>query len=200
METAWRLAGERGLAAVTLAEVSRAAGISRQGLYLQVGSRTGLLIAMTRHHDEQAGLFDRIADALNLDDPQASLTTLMRCWCSYLPQIQAVTRELAAAAVTETEAADAWNDRMRELRRAFVLPMRRLDRDGRLSAGWTPRRAADWAWHAVHPDAWQHLVVDCGWSAREFSDRSIATVLSTLVAPAAEHRPNRRRLDPAVRQ
>ena len=47
LETAWRLIGERQDASVSLLEIAREAGVSRQTVYVNFGSRAGLLLAMS---------------------------------------------------------------------------------------------------------------------------------------------------------
>jgi len=44
---------------VTMADIAKAAGISRQALYLHFPTRVDLLVAMTRHLDAQNDIDDR---------------------------------------------------------------------------------------------------------------------------------------------
>src|SRR5437016_3402843 len=59
-EAALKLIAKRGGADVTLAEVARAARVSRQGLYLHFADRAGLFVALVRYADERRGVPEAI--------------------------------------------------------------------------------------------------------------------------------------------
>lgn len=180
LEAAARLVKERGAAAVTMAEVAQAAGVSRQMVYLHFENRAGLFIAMTRWYDERSGLIERMAAAVELE-PVPALEAQMRAWLDYVPTILPVARPLHALAMAGAEGGEAWHLRMEELRRAFRFSARRLP----LRDDWTPDRAADWIWSRVHVAAWDELVTVRGWRPEEFIERTIAGVLADLVRPGA---------------
>jgi AcrR family transcriptional regulator len=58
LEVTRRLVAERG-AGIAMADVARAAGVSRQAVYLHFTSRASLFVAVVRQMDEQAGIHDR---------------------------------------------------------------------------------------------------------------------------------------------
>ena len=51
LEVTWRLL-ESGNKAIRMADIAKAAGVSRQALYLHFPSRAELLVATTRHIDK----------------------------------------------------------------------------------------------------------------------------------------------------
>jgi AcrR family transcriptional regulator len=177
LETAWRLARERGLGAVTVAEIAAAAGVSRQLVYVHFSNRAGLLVAMTRHQDARSGFRDRAWATRDLE-PAAALEALIRAWHDYLPEIVPVAAELEAAVITGEDGAEAWNDRMGELREAFRVAVERLE----LAPGWTVDTAADWAWARCQPSSWRHLVQERGWDPGEYARRTTASVLREILA------------------
>jgi AcrR family transcriptional regulator len=177
LETAWRLARERGLGAVTVAEIAAAAGVSRQLVYVHFSNRAGLLVAMTRHQDARSGFRDRAWATRDLE-PAAALEALIRAWHDYLPEIVPVAAELEAAVITGEDGAEAWNDRMGELREAFRIAVERLE----LAPGWTVETAADWAWARCQPSSWRHLVQERGWDPAEYARRTTASVLGEILA------------------
>src|SRR6516162_5528367 len=68
LDAALTLIGRRGGADVKMADVARAARVSRQALYLHFADRAALFMAIVRHADEQRGLPDaiqRMVDAPN---------------------------------------------------------------------------------------------------------------------------------------
>jgi AcrR family transcriptional regulator len=174
LETAWRLARERGLGA-GVGEIAAAAGVSRQLIYVHFTSRAGLLVAMTRHQDARSGFRERAIATRNLP-PREALEALVRTWCRYLPEIMPVPLELEAALIAGEDGAAAWRDRMGELHLAFRFATGRLDAAGELAPGWTAEAAGDWAWAQVQPSSWLHLVGERGWSERDYVDRTVASV------------------------
>jgi hypothetical protein len=93
------LASERGVAGLTLAEVGRAAGVSRQAVYLNFDNRAGLLLAMARRADEASGFVARIAATRELPARERFVATL-DAWLAHLPTILPVARALEAATIT----------------------------------------------------------------------------------------------------
>jgi tetracycline repressor-like protein len=158
LDTAWKLVGERGVEAVTVADVAAAAGVSRQLVYVHFENRAGLLVAMARRHDVRSGF-------------------------AYLPEILPVARALEAAAVNGDEGGAAWRDRMDDLREVLAAAVDRVATDGRLTRGWTPATATDWVWARAQPSAFAHLVTDRGWSPRDYADRAVPSILAEVVSP-----------------
>jgi AcrR family transcriptional regulator len=182
LDTAWELVRERGVGAVTVADIAAATGVSRQLLYVHFENRAGLLVAMARRHDGRSGFAGRAAETRSLP-PVAALERLLRLWFAYLPEILPVARALEAAAVNGDEGGVAWRDRMADLRDLFAAAVDRVQAAGRLAAGWTPAAANDWVWARAQPAAFAHLVADRGWPAGDYTDRVVPSILSEVVGP-----------------
>jgi AcrR family transcriptional regulator len=133
LETAWSLTRERGVHAVTVADIAAASGVSRQLVYHHFDSRAGLLVAMARYHDAAVGFRVRVAQARSLP-PVEALEALVRMWCEYIPDILPVARALEAAMTTGDEGGAAWRDRMDDIHEAFRLAVGRVA----TMAGWRP--------------------------------------------------------------
>jgi AcrR family transcriptional regulator len=184
LDTAWGLVRERGIDAVTVADIAAATGVSRQLLYVHFENRAGLLKAMARRHDVRSGFAGRTAETGALP-PVAALERLLRLWFAYLPEILPVARALEAAAVNGDEGGLAWRDRMGDLRELFAAAVGRVAGDGRLAAGWTTTTATDWVWARAQPATFAHLVVDRAWPAADYTDRAVRSILSEVVSPEA---------------
>ena len=176
IETAERMVREQGAAAVTMAAVARESDVSRQMVYLHFANRSGLFTAITHHLDGEAKLRERFAEALERE-PSVALEEVMRIWLGYLPRILPVDRELYATALTGGEGAEAWAERMDELRRLFRFAARRVE----LREPWTPETAADWIFTRTHLAVWDALVTGRDWSPGEMVDRTVLATLDELV-------------------
>jgi AcrR family transcriptional regulator len=184
LDTAWGLVRERGIGAVTVADIAAATGVSRQLLYVHFENRAGLLVAMARRHDVRSGFAGRAAEARSLP-PVAALERLLRLWFAYVPEILPVARALEAAATNGDEGGVAWRDRMGDLREMFAAAVERVDQDGRLAEGWTVPSATDWVWARAQPATFQHLVVDRAWPADDYTERAVHSILTEVVTPPA---------------
>jgi AcrR family transcriptional regulator len=182
LETAWQLARDQGTSAVSMKDIAAAAGVSRQLVYFHYKNRAGLLLAMARHHDRRSGFVDRVVATRELP-PAESLEALLREWCAYLGEIQPVVRALEAAWATGDEGADAWRDRMDDLRVAFRIPIERLAGDGGLADGLTVDSATDWVWTHVHPSTYECLVQLRGWTPEDYAERTVRTLLADVLKP-----------------
>ena len=185
LETAWALVGERGVQAVTVADIAAASGVSRQLVYHHFESRAGLLVAMTRHHDAASGFRKRLVATRDLA-PVEGFEAGLRLWLGYVPEVLHVARALEAALIAGDEGGAAWRDRMDDIHEAFRLAVARVAEAGRLAPGWTVDTAADWVYARSHVSTWQHLVTDRGWPPGDYIERTIASIMAEVVAPAQD--------------
>jgi AcrR family transcriptional regulator len=176
LEAAWALVLERGTVDVTVGEIAAAAGVSRQLVYFHFENRAGLLTAMARHRDESSGFVDAVASTRELP-PVEGLERLLRAWCAYMPTILPVARALEAALAGDDDGGSPWRQRMGELRAALRLAVARVE----LAPGWTVDQAADWAWSRIQPTTWQHLVGERGWTADEYTERTVRSLLAEII-------------------
>lgn len=182
LQLAWDRIAAQGDADISLVDLAREAGLSRQTLYLLFGSRAGLLLAMVEYRDAQSAVVPRLARAREAMTAREAFEPYLRAWFEYLPQVFPVARALAAATPKgDSDAHAAWESRMKLLRAGFLQMTRALHEAGALRAGWTPATAADWLFTLSHVDTWQHLVVESRWKPKEAVDRIVATLRETLL-------------------
>ncbi|MEU4576264.1 TetR/AcrR family transcriptional regulator [Nonomuraea sp. ATR24] len=179
LETAQRLVTEQG-PQVSMAEVARAAGISRQALYLHFGSRASLLVAVVRNMDARSGIRSRCEEALTGPEPVEAFRAFLRVWLRYAATIHPVASVLLASRRDDPDAAAAWNDRMGELHEGFLTAARRLRAAGRLRPGLTPDLAADLAWAMTSIPVWEQLTTDRGRSAADVEEHLVGAVTAAL--------------------
>ena len=175
---------EQGNAAISLVDVARRASVSRQTLYLQFGSRAGLLLAIVEDLDHRSGFPQRMASLRGSMAPRQALPHYVRAWFDYIPTVFPVARALSAAATSgDEDARVAWESRMQMLRGGYLMMMNGLRATGALRHDWTPEQAADWMFSLTHVDTWQHLVVEGHWKPAEAAERIVAALLATLLVP-----------------
>lgn len=129
METTRRLIEESQGKPVRLQHIAKAAGVSRQTIYLYLGSRVGLMVATVQYVDESAGLIEQLRPARKKRDSGKAIERFIDVWAGYVPTIYALDNRLIVLRETNKGAAPAWNDRMDSLRngaRTFLL--RRLEK------------------------------------------------------------------------
>lgn len=178
LDAAWQLVVDRGRADVGLGEIAKAAGVSRQSIYLAFGNRAGLLVAMARRADAASPHSRRMgALARGRGADARTLVHFVRAWLRHLPEVYPVGTLLLAAAATDADAAAVLQDRLvGSLLGAYRDILERLAAAGQLVPGWTAERAADCCWSLTHIDAWRHLVVERGWQPEAFSDHCVDTI------------------------
>jgi AcrR family transcriptional regulator len=183
LDAAWRQVIERGRVDISVAEIARGAGVTRQSVYLAFGNRVGLMIAMARHADEKSRHAHRMRAIAAGDEAEPeTLVAFVEAWLLHLPEIYPVGVLLGAAAVTDPEAAAVFNDRMvGGLHAHYRSVIERLASAGHLAEGWTPAEAADLVWSLTHIDAWRLLVVERGWTPERFAADRLALIRLALL-------------------
>jgi AcrR family transcriptional regulator len=183
LNATWSLIAEKKRLDIGQAEIAAAAGVSRQTVYLAFGSRAGLLTAMARNKDLQSDHVVRLGKISHSDTvTPEDLQHYIEVWLDYLPLIYPVGILLDAAALTDAEAASAWDDRMKgALLAGLKRILRQLARRGHLATGLKPDQAAEHVWSLIHPTAWHQLVVECGWSPQEFRCSRLETIRATVL-------------------
>ena len=183
LEAAWSLMAARQRLDIGQADIAAAAGVSRQTVFMAFGNRAGLLTEMARNMDARSDHVARlgaISHAASVDP--ADFLRYLEIWLDYLPRIYPVGILLDAAALTDGEAAQAWDDRMKG---ALLAGMKRvlahLARGGHLAAGLKPGPAAELVWSLVHPAMWRLLVVECGWTPAAFRRSRLAIIRATVL-------------------
>ncbi|MEZ4321120.1 MAG: TetR/AcrR family transcriptional regulator [Myxococcota bacterium] len=182
LDAAWQLMASEGRLDVGMAEVARAAGVSRQSVFNAVGSRAGLLLEMVRYRDtrsEHVATLGRIAGTPSPD--AATLHAYVDAWLDYLPEVYPVAIQLEVASLTDADADAAWRDRIvgRGVRRGLDGICARLEASGSLRGG-SAKEAADLCLSWVLPSTWRHLVVSCNWTPEAFR-ASRHALIDTLV-------------------
>lgn len=181
LEAARRLFEEKDFVSVTLGEVAREAGVSRQAVYLNFGSRAGLLVALLGHIDEVGGLQAKIEQVLESPTAVSALEALVDVRARYTPSIYQLATQVDAARRFDADAQASWQDRMKLRHTHSRAVAQRLAAEGVLAPGWTEADAADLIWSLTSIRTYEDLVIDRGWSLNRYRQRIKASLVGTLV-------------------
>jgi AcrR family transcriptional regulator len=157
--------GGRG---VRMGDIAKAAGISRQAVYLHFSSRSDLLVAATQYLDEVLEIDRRLAPSRAATSGVERLALYIDCWGNYIPEIYGVAKALLLAQDTDEAAAAAWKDRMLAMRDGCRAAIDALHSDGMLAQGWTRKNATDVLWTMLLVPTWENLTGECGWSTQQY--------------------------------
>ncbi len=180
LDAAWDLIAERG-AAVSMAEIAAAVGMTRQSVYVHFSSRGGLLMALVRRADDRFFIWEGFTSAMTEKDPAKRLDAVLAVWLEFVPKIHPVATDLIRMRATDEDAARAWEDRMAELLKFYRGLINDLKKEGALAPGWSVPRATDFLWASSSVQAWDLLVGDRGWSAVTAEKTIRGTICSTLL-------------------
>lgn len=151
-----------------MSDIAKAAGISRQALYLHFPTRAELLVATTRHIDSVKDVDARLGPSRAATSGQDRLEAFISAWCGYIPEIHGISVALRAMREGDAEAAAAWDDRMKAVRHGCSSAVRAILEDGRLKQGLTEKSATDILWTLLSVENWEQLVRNCGWSQSDY--------------------------------
>jgi AcrR family transcriptional regulator len=165
---------------IGLEQIAKAAGVSRQAIYLHFGSRGALLLSLVDHVDRSeglAGLTQRVRDAPTGTEALDGLVWLNAV---YEPRIRAVALAHDAARRADPELEAAWQDRMGRRRGLYREVVKRLADEGALARGVTTQEATDLIWALLGSRVHEDLVSERGWSRRRYEAR-LRTILHSAL-------------------
>jgi len=176
-----RLLLEGGYHRVGLEMVDRAAGVTRQTVYDQFGSKAGLLGAMIARSEELAGLPLHLQKVMSHTDGLSMLRAMLDAVVAVEPLVYPYSRLVYAARLDDPVAADMWNARMTSRRAGMGIVFARLASDGRLRRGTGPEEAAEIAWALTSPHQYEFLVIERGWSVERYRAHLEETISARLL-------------------
>src|SRR4051812_4669778 len=113
LEAAVRLIRKRGDAKVTMAQIAKAAHLSRQAVYLHFADRADLMLALARHVNESLGLPAEIQRMMNTQTGMGMIEAFVSMQARGNPEVWAVARAIDAVRRTDAAAARAWQSRLK---------------------------------------------------------------------------------------
>jgi AcrR family transcriptional regulator len=163
-----------------MAQIARAARVSRQAVYLHFADRAALMVALARHLDEALDLpaeIQHVRDAASGVDMVAAQVSLQ---ARKNPALWAVARAVDAIRRSDAAAERAWQDRLDHRLEGCRGIVARLEADGRLRADLDASAAADLLWTVTSLRTWEDLVLGRGWSPEKYQEYVTRLLLDTL--------------------
>jgi AcrR family transcriptional regulator len=167
-----------------MAQIARAARVSRQAVYLHFADRAELMVALARHLDAELGLpaeIRRIAEATSGAEQVEAMVSLQ---ARTNPSLWAVARAVDAVRRTDPAADRAWQDRLDARLAGCRHIVARLESEGNLQAGLDASSAADILWTITSLRTWEDLVLGRGWSSQKYQRHVTRFLLATLIRGA----------------
>lgn len=180
LEATLALAMKRGVADVTMAQIARAAKMSRQAVYLHFADRGELFVAMVRYADQKRGLEHEIRLIREAPTGLEAMRRMVSLQARSNPEIWPAARTVDAVRRSDPEVERCWQDRLHHRLSGCRDIMHRVKEDGDLIAGMDVETAADLLWTLTSLRMWEDLVVLRGWSAKRYEEHVNALLLRTL--------------------
>ena len=168
-----------------MAQIARAARVSRQAVYLHFADRAALFTAAVQHVDERRGIPEGVQRIRDAPDAVAALLEMVAMQARLNPGIWPMARALDAVRREDEAAERSWQDRLAYRLAGCRAIVARLAAEGSLKPGIDQTVAADLLWTLTSLRLWEDLVLLRGWSVTRYRKHVGAMILSTLtdVAP-----------------
>lgn len=181
---------ERGSGA-SMTEIARAAGVSRQTLYLQFGDRTGLLRTLLQSAPQRELVNDSgiraMGTALERRLPPLEVFELyFRGWIRLLIRIEPIYRPYWRQAEGDVDLMAALKDADMGAYRTYHAIFEKLHAAKLLRPIWTAEEAADAAYQTTMYGIFVgHLRNMRGWTPEEIEERGMKVLRATFLTDAA---------------
>ena len=163
-----------------MAQIAKAARVSRQAVYLHFADRADLMVALARHLDATLGLPAEIQRVVNARTAVEVVAEQVSLQARINPAVWAVARALDAVRRTDAAAERAWQDRLDHRLAGCRGIVERLQAEGVLRPGLDPSTAADLLWTITSLRTWEDLVLGRGWSPHKYQAQVTRLLLETL--------------------
>lgn len=176
-----KLAAKRGLGAVTMADVAKAAAVSRQSVYLHFHTRGQLMAEMMRHRLLQDPLAQEVRRLSGLPASVATFEAMVAAAVRFILSIAGPAMMEFAASVDDKVLQAALRERNRTGTAMINRMMEDLQRQGLLRAGWSAQEASQWLLAQLTPTTLYTLRFLMGWPVERIIERCVSTLRRELI-------------------
>jgi AcrR family transcriptional regulator len=169
-----------------MAQVAKAARLSRQAVYLHFADRAAMMIALARHLDDGLGLPADIRAIEHAPTGIKMVEAIVAMQTRRNPALWAVARAVDAVRRTDAAAERAWQDRLQSRLRGCRAIVSRLQAEGRLRRGVDPSIATDLLWSMTSLRMWEDLVLERKWSPEQYQVYVTNVLIGALTSSRSE--------------
>jgi AcrR family transcriptional regulator len=187
LEAAQRLFERQGYAATTMAAIAAEAGVALKTVYLAFETKSGVLRALwnvrLRGDEGAAPVAERswYREVVEEPDPQRQLRLNARNSRAAKNRIAGVMKVIRDAAPVDSDIGALWGRIQSDFHANQRVLVERLAERNALRRGLDVDRATDILWTLNHPDVWQLLVGERGWTADQYEQWFGETACSQLL-------------------
>jgi AcrR family transcriptional regulator len=199
LEAAQRLFERQGYAATTMAAIAAEAGVALKTVYVSFETKSGLLRSLwhllLRGDEADVPVVDRswYREVVEEPDPQRQLRLNARNARAVKQRAAALMAVIRDAAAADPDIETLWariQDDFYDNQRSIV---KALHSRKALGPGLDVTRAADILWTLNHPDLWQLLVGERGWTPEQWEQWFADIACSQLLRPRVRRKPGKTR-------
>src|SRR5215472_3126769 len=170
LDAALALIGKRKGADVSMAEIAKAAGISRQAVYLHFAGRGDLMLALARYANEKRGLPAEIRKISEAPSGVVAMCSMVLLQARLNPGIWAIARAIEAVRHTDEAAERGWQDRLKKRLETCRQIVARLRQEGDLRPDISQETATDLLWTITSLRTWEDLVLERRWTGAQYEE------------------------------
>src|SRR5215210_2457623 len=195
LDAAQRRFERDGYAATSMEAIAADAGVALKTVYVAFGTKSGLLRALWNHLLRDGRDATPVAQqpwyqqVLAEPDPERRLRLTFHTSRAVKLRIAGVLEAIRGAAQVDAEVAGLWNRIETEFHANQRVIVESLERGDALAAGLDVDAAADILWTINHPNVWQLLVGERGWTPERWerwsADLACAQLLGHPTPPPA---------------
>jgi AcrR family transcriptional regulator len=187
LKAAQRLFERQGYAATTMVAIAAEAGVALKTVYLAFETKSGVLRALwnllLRGDEGEAPVAERswYREVVEEPDPQRQLRLNARNSRAAKTRIAGVLKVIREAAPVDRDIGALWERIQTEFHANQRVIVERLAERKALRRGLDVDRATDILWTLNHPDVWQLLVGERGWTPEQYEQWFGDTACSQLL-------------------
>src|SRR3954465_4318512 len=187
LDAAQRLFESAGYATTTMDAIAADAGVALKTVYVAFETKSGVLRALWNHllrGDEDVPIAQQswYGDVLAEPDPEAQLRLAFSAARAVKLRIAGVFEVVRTAAPSDPDIGALWSRIQTEFHANQRVIVESLAAKGALRAGLDVARAADLLWTLNHPNVWQLLVGERGWTPEQWERWLAETAAGQLLA------------------
>ena len=159
---------EQGEIALSMSAIAKAAGLSRQALYLTFKNKAELLIAVLRFADGQRGIVEEQARIRRAASGRDAIRAIVDRQARLSPAYKQLADAFELLRRQDAEAEEAWQDRQRDRLEGCRVVAARLFAEGVLRPNLDVETAANLIWSTTSSTMWDDLVIKRNWTADDY--------------------------------